>query len=105
MVVELGANLGPPLNWAVILCVPGVRAEVVTLAAPALRDFVPSATESTRKVTLLPGVPFGEVTFTLNFTFVPAMDGFTDAIRVVVVGDWIFSVMPPELVMKPASPL
>ena len=28
------------------------------------------------------------------------MDGFTDAIRVVVVGDWIFSVMPPELVMK-----
>jgi len=72
----------------VIESVPTGSVEVVRVASPALNVPVPRTVVPSMNVTVSPlvGSPALEVTFAVNITDCPALDGFSEEVSVVVVG-------------------
>jgi hypothetical protein len=79
----LAALLGSPLYCAVSEWLPTASEEIVKLAVPAANVAVPIGVPPSNKLT----DPVGEspVTFTVNFTGCPKLDGFCDDDSAVVV--------------------
>ena len=82
----LVARFAVPLYIALMEWVPPLNAEVVNVAVPALSAPVPMVVAPSLKVTLPVGVPTPDVTFEVNVTACPKIEGFRDEATVVAVG-------------------
>ena len=76
-----------------MLCVPAVRLDVRSTAAPELRVPVPSLVVPSRNVTVPVGVPPLDLIFPLKVTDCPAVAGFSEELTVAVVADAVVVVV------------
>jgi len=83
----LGAKFKSPLYTASTDEVPRGNDEVIKLASPPLNVPVPSTVVPFMKLTVSPsgGAPAAELTVAVKVTASPEMDGFGEAVSVVVV--------------------
>jgi hypothetical protein len=87
----LPRKLAEPRYAAVIECVPPASKETEMEALPFESVELPSVVEVevSVKIAVPVGVPDFELTAALNVTACPKIDGFSEEVRVVLVGLWL----------------